>query len=160
MNRWPRLAGSLVVSVLMASCEWMCSDAEEHVARSPDGRYVARLLLRNCHATVPYATVLRVTDSRAFILANREWVVAACEGPFRLAWVGRSRLQVEYPERAAWAEERLRMTRQAWGDLEIEVRPVVWPKPPLSGGGGRRARISSGRGRVLRGAVRVNPVFH
>ena len=139
MKRWPHLAGSLVVSVFMASCAWMCSDAEEHVAQSPDGRYTARLLLRNCHATVPYATVLRVTDSRAVILANREWVVAACEGPFRLAWVGPSRLQVEYPERAAWADERLRMTRQAWGDLEIEVKPAPWPKAPLPGrdGGGQ-----------------------
>jgi hypothetical protein len=124
IRRSTAIVSMLLVFQAAVSCDWMCSYEPMDELASPDGRYVARVMWRNCHATVPYSTVLRLHDRRAHIFDTKDVRVAGCGTALRLRWRAASVLEVEYP-RACGYDDRCMCAPEdsSWGAMAYHIRP-------------------------------------
>ena len=88
---------TLVLSFLLASCDWMiCGDEVQGSATSPDGKYVATVFVRNCGATTSYVTIVRLSSSRSLFNINSrsDWVfIVPHRSEVRPIWVGSKKLK-------------------------------------------------------------------
>ena len=101
-----------------------CGEEVVKEQHSPDGRYVALLMERNCGATTRYADHINIrpatkrfstnffagtiTEGEVFTLENRNG-----GGPVQLEWAGRT-LKIHYP-----ANEGVFKKQPTWNDVDI-----------------------------------------
>jgi hypothetical protein len=112
-----------IMMAALSGCGWMCSFVIEQEVPSPDGRYVARELVRNCHATVPYSTVLRLEDQHATVFRQTDVDIGGCGQPLRLSWITATELLVEYPPEGSKEHCRFVPMNDRWRSVTYRVRP-------------------------------------
>ena len=74
-----------------------CGEDTHGPAVSPDGRYEAAVIERNCGATTDYVTLLRMTDRRAWIVKSQDVMQVNTSWPLVVSWSGPRALTIEYP---------------------------------------------------------------
>jgi hypothetical protein len=122
---------SLAIAIPLVLMFWMavmhfdpsCGEEIKEEQRSPDGRYVAVLMERNCGATTRYVEHINIrpanrsfstsffagttTEGEIFTLEDRNG------GPVQFEWAGKT-LRVHYP-----ADGRIVRKQPNWNDVDI-----------------------------------------
>jgi hypothetical protein len=113
-------AGSVAAVFACSGCKaaqrLLCGEDESLAeSSSPDGRYTARAVLRNCGATTDYSRLVTLADRRGGTGATLDSVyIIRGEGPVSLEWVSRDRLKV------GASTEKIYAASEAWRDVHIE----------------------------------------
>jgi hypothetical protein len=101
-----------------------CGEDVKALARSPDKKYVAAVLIRNCGATTPFATHVNLREtSRAFsstrygTIEEGEVFRRKGEGWVKLVWTDATHLVIQCP-RTDTLEQR-----GFWRDVTISYQP-------------------------------------
>jgi hypothetical protein len=146
--RW--LVTASLSMVALAGC---CSDETDVEAGSPDGRFLARSVVRNCGATAGFVTVIEVEDQQALVLDTHHIVTLDGHGGVGLRWTSPAELRVDLPADVSLAIDvydagpyQVRFERR---EARRGSRPVLWADPPAkcdAHGDRRLARRSARNG--------------
>jgi hypothetical protein len=119
---------ALLVPALQACSSFFCGDEMTGRAVSPDGKWLAAVLVRNCGATTDFVTHVIIVeagdkpdDSGDVFVAQAGAAPQAPKGgpEIRIRWLGPDRLLVGYDSRA---EVFLQVVRRR--GLTFDYRPV------------------------------------
>ena len=114
--KWASLCGLTLSALLLTGC--LCKDTEEGLVASPNGRYVARLYVRDCGATTSPYTHVVLRSSGAHLLGpnDNDFVFTVKYDPvIKIQWKDDSHLAISYssdPHNVLLAKER-------WEGIEI-----------------------------------------
>jgi hypothetical protein len=106
---------------LAASGSFALLSYDETLAESssPDGRYTARAVLRNCGATTDYSRLVTLADRRGGTGTSLDTVyIIRGEGPVAFEWVSRDRLKV------GASTAKIYVASEAWRDVHIEYARI------------------------------------
>lgn len=100
----------------------LCNEDVVFEQTSPDGRYVAATMIRNCGATTQYVSHINVREAREKFrrgffdgtVKDGEIITVATARVMRFCWLPPKRLNIAYLE-----PERRLAKRVEWRDLEI-----------------------------------------
>jgi hypothetical protein len=129
------LVAALLVGIGGAGCLFafeigefiLCSKREGPEIRSPDGRYAAQAIERNCGATEPFRVRVIVKDKEARRLIpywfREEVVFEAATGLaiVDISWRDQNQLVVAYDESTT---DRITEKQRSWKGVTIEYQPV------------------------------------
>ena len=105
--------------VAVAGCySWLVGDCADNVKSqsvSPDGRYIARLVERDCGATTDYSTVVDLRLSSESLDSHQDNWILTMPGrhSITLTWQGNTELMIMLPQ------SRTVVQKTAWGDVEV-----------------------------------------
>jgi len=132
LGSWPRAIISFAVLCILASAIMMvtvlhfsplCSEEMRDQEPSPDGRYVAASMVRNCGATTSYVTHfnLRTVESSfspdffdGVISDGEVATIGDYDGAVLFCWVSPRQINIEYPTPTS----PLR-TKHAWNEVTV-----------------------------------------
>lgn len=89
---------------------------------SPDGRYEAAIIERNCGATTDYVTLLRLTDRHAWLVKSQDVMQVSTSWPLAVSWSGPRALIVEYPARRPPPLDKTHGPPDHWEDVAITLK--------------------------------------
>jgi len=112
----------LVACGSLAACA--CDDEVLSELRSPDGKYVASVMERNCGATTDYVSHVTVRPSDSMMRQGDDVLVVEYRQDIRLAWEGVDHLVVEFRSCPGDMQPlKIVSETRRWGDrVEIERR--------------------------------------
>jgi hypothetical protein len=120
MHLRPRRAALLAAAaVASVAC---CGERYDRRAISPDKRYEAAVVERNCGATTDFVSFVRIEDRRALLVRNQD--VMRIDGSvwLTLVWSAPRHLIIEYPPGRAPDASRTYGPPARWEDVTITIR--------------------------------------
>jgi len=103
----------------LTTCGNMCGDEKLQDAKTPDGRYISTVYIRDCGATTDYVTHVQIRDSSSSF-NSEDWdgvvLTAKYRNVFRLIWKDNNHLAVACMECKA---ENILRTTSHWRDITI-----------------------------------------
>jgi len=108
------LASCIVAGIVLGSC---CANEVHSESVSPDGRYIASVIERNCGATTDYVTAVQIRGARS-AFSGRTWDDVFRVGgvaTVRLSWDGSNHLLVARPHRPS----QTFAASSTWDDIRI-----------------------------------------
>jgi hypothetical protein len=109
--------GIAMLCALCVACEPECADDVVSYEGSPDGRYVATVFVRNCHATSPFVTIVSIRPRDEAFDPDGEYVLSVHgRVPVSVRWESATQLAVSHPSARVYRSER------SWRDVTIRYR--------------------------------------
>lgn len=128
-----RAVSRLVVAVaclLVAACGPECAEDVVASEGSPDGRYVATVFVRNCHATSPFVTIVSIRPGDEAFDPDGPYVFSLHgRAPVSVRWDSATQLTVTHPA------ERVYRSAESWRGVRVRYQES---RGFARGHGGRR----------------------
>ncbi len=108
VNKFVLLAGLLLASLVLASCspvEFECDQSVQSVVPSPNGDFVAKVLLVQCGATAADATWVLLAPGEAKFDDDKDKIAVFEGGVVEASWL-RGRLNIEFKDSKIFRMER------------------------------------------------------
>jgi hypothetical protein len=106
MTAW-HTAAVISLALPLLAC---CGEDTQGPAVSPDGRYEAAIIERNCGATTDYVTLLRLTDRHAWLVKSQDVMQVSTSWPLVVAASNLEKHGVDFHEAGTVFDDPLSTT--------------------------------------------------
>jgi hypothetical protein len=113
-----RVALLLAAAAAIAAC---CGEDYDGRVISPDERYEAFVVERDCGATTGYVTYVRLKDRKALLVRHQDIMMIDGSASLRLKWAGPRHLIIEYPPGRPPDPRRTHGPPARWEDVDITL---------------------------------------